>query len=164
MRRGPDASRRPMTLVALMQGAPIQRREGGLAADLPDPLGFWQVAPVPRSQVRSWDRRCPSANLPAPRPKSRRHRSLQTAGLGRPGSRRQLTLLLWSLPPEPIIVKPEDRRSYAEKETAARLNLSSPQVYQTILAGELHCYRAGRTIRIPLEETERREGTTRSHE
>jgi excisionase family DNA binding protein len=57
-------------------------------------------------------------------------------------------------PPEPIIVEPADCNSYTVKETAARLNLSSRQVYQMCLAGQLRCFRAGRCIRIPLDQIE----------
>ena len=58
-------------------------------------------------------------------------------------------------PPEPMIVEPEDCCSYTAKEAAGRLNLSSRQVYQMCLAGELRCYRAGRSIRIPIDEIAR---------
>jgi excisionase family DNA binding protein len=41
------------------------------------------------------------------------------------------------------------------KDAAVRLNLSSKKVYRMCLAGELRCFRAGRAIRISLDEIER---------
>jgi excisionase family DNA binding protein len=57
--------------------------------------------------------------------------------------------------PEPVIVEPEDCRSYTVKDAARRLNLSSKKVYQMCIAGELRCFKAGRAIRISTEEIER---------
>lgn len=57
--------------------------------------------------------------------------------------------------PEPIIIEPSDDGSLTVKEAASRLNLSSKKVYQMCLAGQLACFRAGRAIRIRLEEIER---------
>ena len=57
--------------------------------------------------------------------------------------------------PEPVIVEPEDCRSYTVKDAARRLNLSSKQVYQKCIAGQLRSFKAGRAIRIPIEEIER---------
>lgn len=62
---------------------------------------------------------------------------------------------LTSKKPEPIIVEPEDCRSCTVKEAARRLNLSSKKVYQMCIAGHLRCFKAGRAIRIPIEEIER---------
>jgi len=57
--------------------------------------------------------------------------------------------------PEPIIVEPSDEGSLTVKEAASRLRLSSKKVYRMCLAGELRCFRAGRAIRISLDEIER---------
>jgi len=62
---------------------------------------------------------------------------------------------LTSKTPEPIIAEPENCRSYTVKDAARRLNLSSKKVYQMCIAGELRCFKAGRAIRIPVEEIER---------
>lgn len=64
--------------------------------------------------------------------------------------------------PEPLIIEPEDCRSYTVKEAAGRLKLSSKKVYQMLLAGELRCFRAGRAIRIPVEEIDRFESEAAS--
>ncbi|MHB8107895.1 MAG: helix-turn-helix domain-containing protein [Candidatus Cryosericum sp.] len=56
---------------------------------------------------------------------------------------------------EPIIVEPEDCRSYTVKETADRLHLSSKEVYQLCLDGILRSYRDAGGTRIPLIEIER---------
>jgi excisionase family DNA binding protein len=61
---------------------------------------------------------------------------------------------LTSKTPEPLIVEPEDSRSYTVKDAARRLNLSSKKVYQMCIAGEIRCFKAGRAIRIPNEEIE----------
>jgi len=57
--------------------------------------------------------------------------------------------------PEPIIIEPGDDGSLTVKDAAVRLNLSSKKVYRMCLAGELRCFRAGRAIRIALDEIER---------
>jgi excisionase family DNA binding protein len=57
--------------------------------------------------------------------------------------------------PEPIIVETDDNGSLTVKDAAVRLNLSSKKVYRMCLAGELRCFRAGRAIRVPIEEIER---------
>ena len=62
--------------------------------------------------------------------------------------------------PDPIIVEPEPCMSYDVKATAKRLNVSSKTVYKLILAGELHSFHAGRSLRIPLSEIERYEAGT----
>jgi len=46
-------------------------------------------------------------------------------------------------------------RSYTVKEAAEYLHLSSKKVYQMCLDNELRCFRAGRAVRIPVEEIER---------
>ena len=55
----------------------------------------------------------------------------------------------------PLSLQPEDPGSLTVKEAAVRLNLSSKKVYRMCLAGELRCFRAGRAIRVSLEEIER---------
>jgi excisionase family DNA binding protein len=56
---------------------------------------------------------------------------------------------------EPVIVESDDPNSYTVKDAAGLMNLSSRQVYQMCLAGQLRCFRAGRALRIPLDEIER---------
>ena len=68
-----------------------------------------------------------------------------------------LSDVLTRKPPEPIIVEPEDCRLYTVKEAAGRLNLSSKNVYQMCLAGQLRCVRISGRVRIPVEEIERYE-------
>ena len=45
-------------------------------------------------------------------------------------------------------------------EVAARLRITPKTVYQLCQSRRLHCYRAGRSLRIPLEEVERFEHDT----
>ena len=45
--------------------------------------------------------------------------------------------------------------SLTVKDAAVRLNLSSKKVYRMCLAGELRCFRAGRAIRVSIDEIER---------
>lgn len=56
---------------------------------------------------------------------------------------------------EPIIVESDDPNSYTVKDAAGLMNLSSRQVYRLCLSGRLRCFRAGRQIRVPIEEVER---------
>lgn len=56
---------------------------------------------------------------------------------------------------EPIIIESDDPNSYTVKDAAELMNLSSRQVYQMCLAGQLRCFRADHTLRIPLDEIER---------
>jgi len=60
--------------------------------------------------------------------------------------------------PETIVVEPEECDMYTVREAAARLNLSSRQVYQKCLAGQMRCVAGLHGIRIPLDEIERIEG------
>ena len=50
---------------------------------------------------------------------------------------------------------PDDSGSLTVKDAAVRLNLSSKKVYRMCLAGELRCFRAGRAIRVSIDEIER---------
>jgi excisionase family DNA binding protein len=50
-------------------------------------------------------------------------------------------------------------RSYTVKDAAGRLSLSSKKVYLMCLDGQLRSFRAGRAIRIPIEEIERLEAS-----
>ena len=56
---------------------------------------------------------------------------------------------------EPIIVESDDPNSYTVKDAAGLMNLSSRQVYRLCIAGRLRCFRAGRSIRVPIDEIER---------
>ena len=56
---------------------------------------------------------------------------------------------------EPIIVESDDAGSYSVKDAAALMKLSSRQVYQLCLTGQLRCFRAGYALRIPVDEVER---------
>jgi len=62
---------------------------------------------------------------------------------------------------EPIIIEPADDGSLTVKEAARRLNLSSKMIYQMCLDGRLACFRAGRAIRIRVEEIERFEADSK---
>lgn len=62
--------------------------------------------------------------------------------------------VLSTRPPEPIFVEPSDCSSYSVKEAATLMKRSSKEVYQMILTGTLHCFRAGNTIRIPSAEVD----------
>jgi excisionase family DNA binding protein len=48
-----------------------------------------------------------------------------------------------------------DPCSLTVRTAAERLTLSSKKVYQMCQSGQLRCFRAGRAMRIPLEEIER---------
>lgn len=50
---------------------------------------------------------------------------------------------------------PDDSGSLTVKDASVRLNLSSKKVYRMCLAGELRCFRAGRAIRVSIDEIER---------
>ena len=56
--------------------------------------------------------------------------------------------------PEPIIIEPDDRRTYGVKEAAELLHTSSKKVYLMCLAGKLRCVRIGGRVRIPIDEIE----------
>jgi len=73
--------------------------------------------------------------------------------VGDPGGAASLTLADTLAKSEATI---EDAcQSYTVKEAARRLSLSSKKVYLMCIAGQLHCFRAGRAIRISTEEIER---------
>jgi len=58
---------------------------------------------------------------------------------------------------ETVFVEPDGCHSYNVREAAARLHLSSPEVYHLILAGRLDSFWSGDAVRVPLAEIERYE-------
>ncbi|MEN6367592.1 MAG: helix-turn-helix domain-containing protein [Thermoguttaceae bacterium] len=62
--------------------------------------------------------------------------------------------------PDPIIVEPEECTSYDVKATAKRLGVTSKTIYKLILAGQLHSFRVGRSVRISISEIDRYEART----
>ena len=56
---------------------------------------------------------------------------------------------------ETVFIECDDPHSLNVKEAAARLGISSKEVYQLILHNWLTAFTTGRTTRIPIDEIER---------